>query len=88
MRQGLFSSDKNNKYQVDKTALRQLTVDQLAHGLQSRPGNVMAGLEGRTSLLVRLADALDERKEFFGEDGRPGNLLGKLHGAFVRRHII
>ncbi|OIW30366.1 DUF1688-domain-containing protein [Coniochaeta ligniaria NRRL 30616] len=75
---GLFSSNKNNKYQVDKTALRQLTVDQLAQGLQSRPGNVMAGLEGRTSLLVRLADALDEKKEFFGEDGRPGNMLDYL----------
>ncbi|KAB5516943.1 hypothetical protein GE09DRAFT_1179361 [Coniochaeta sp. 2T2.1] len=60
------------------TALRQLTVDQLAHGLQSKPGNVMAGLEGRTSLLVRLADALDQKKEFFGEDGRPGNLLDYL----------
>ncbi|KAH8908338.1 DUF1688-domain-containing protein [Coniochaeta sp. PMI_546] len=75
---GLFSSNKNNKYQVDKTALRQLTVGQLAQGLQSRPGNEMAGLEGRTSLLVRLADALDERKEFFGEEGRPGNMLDYL----------
>jgi hypothetical protein len=42
----------------------------------------MAGLEGRTQLLVRLADALDERKEFWGEDGRPGNMLGKFQGFF------
>lgn len=34
-------------------------------------------MEGRTQLLVRLADALDDRKEFFGENGRPGNMLGK-----------
>ena len=38
----------------------------------------MAGLEGRTQLLVRLADALDDRREFFGPNGRPGNMLGKL----------
>lgn len=56
-------------------------MDQLAQGLQSRPGNVMAGLEGRTSLLVRLADALDQKTEFFGQNGRPGNMLGKLRDA-------
>lgn len=37
----------------------------------------MAGLEGRTQLLIRLADALDANKEFFG-DGRPGHMLGEL----------
>lgn len=49
----------------------------MAKGLQSREGNEMAGLEGRTQLLVRLADALDSGSEFFGQNGRPGNLLGK-----------
>lgn len=36
----------------------------------------MAGIEGRAQLLIRLAGAL-KNKEFFGEDGRPGNMLGK-----------
>lgn len=36
----------------------------------------MAGLEGRTQLLIRLADALDGNKDFFGE-GRPGHMLGE-----------
>lgn len=81
--QGLFSSDKHNKFQVDKAALRQLTVEQLAQGLQSRPGNQIAGLEGRAQLLVRLGEALDERKELWGEDGRPGNMLGKLLRIFL-----
>jgi hypothetical protein len=75
---GLFSSNKDNKYQVDKDALRQLKVEQLAHGLQSGPGNEMAGLEGRTHLLVRLGDALAQKQEFFGENGRPGNMLDYL----------
>lgn len=49
----------------------------MAKGLQSKPGNEMAGLQGRTELLIRLADALDSNKEFFGEGGRPGNMLGE-----------
>lgn len=74
----MFSSNKDNKFQVDQAALRQLTVEQLALGLQCGPGNQMAGLEGRAQLLIRLAEALDESKEFFGEDGRPGNMLDHL----------
>ncbi|KAL1873217.1 hypothetical protein Daus18300_004037 [Diaporthe australafricana] len=72
---GMFSGDKASKYQVDKEGLRNLTVEQMAKGLQSKPGNEMAGLQGRTELLIRLADALDSNKEFFGENGRPGNML-------------
>lgn len=76
--QGVFSGDKANKYQVDKEGLRSLTVDKMAKGLQSREGNEMAGLEGRTQLLVRLADAMEASNDFFGQDGRPGNMLGKF----------
>jgi hypothetical protein len=74
--QGLFSSS-SNKYQADKEGLTQLTVEKLAQGLQSRPGNEMAGIEGRAQLLIRLGGALENR-EFFGEDGRPGNMLGRF----------
>ncbi|RWA03428.1 hypothetical protein EKO27_g11677, partial [Xylaria grammica] len=73
---GLFSGNPSNKYQVDKDGLRKLTVDQLAKGLQSRPGNEVAGLEGRAQLLIRLGDALAQKGDFFGEDGRPGNMIG------------
>lgn len=38
----------------------------------------MSGLEGRTSLLVNLARAMKGGPKFFGEDGRPGNMIGKL----------
>lgn len=62
---------------MDKVGLQQLTPEKLAAGLQSGPGNEMAGLEGRTELLIRLATAL-ENKEYFGENGRPGNMVGKL----------
>ncbi|KAK4040866.1 hypothetical protein C8A01DRAFT_35136 [Parachaetomium inaequale] len=73
---GLFSGT-SNKYQVDREGLRQLTVEKLAQGLQSGPGNEMAGIEGRAQLLIRLGRAL-ENKEFFGEDGRPGNMLDHI----------
>ena len=78
---GLFSGNKSNKHQVDKEGLKQLTVEKLAQGLQSNPSNEMAGLEGRAQLLIRLGETLAEKREFFGEDGRPGNMLGGLPGA-------
>ncbi|KAI6366325.1 hypothetical protein MCOR25_005142 [Pyricularia grisea] len=77
-KQGLFSSSKENKYQVDKDGLATLTVEKLAKGLQSEPGNELAGLEGRTNLLLRLGKALSESTEFWGEDGRPGNMVDHL----------
>jgi len=77
-KQGLFSGNKNNKYQVDKGGLQHLTVEKLAQGLQSQPGNEMAGIEGRAQLLLRLGNALAEKQEFFGEDGRPGNMLDHI----------
>ncbi|CAM1507882.1 Fc.00g047300.m01.CDS01 [Cosmosporella sp. VM-42] len=74
---GIFSGD-NNKFQVDKQGLQALTVEKLAAGLQSRPGNEMAGLEGRTEMLVRLAGALNDKPEYFGANGRPGNMIDHL----------
>ncbi|OTB09887.1 hypothetical protein K445DRAFT_323531 [Daldinia sp. EC12] len=75
---GLFSGNPNNKFQVDKEGLRNLTVEQLAKGMQSRPGNELAGLEGRAQLLIRLGNALSEKPDFFGADGRPGNMVDYL----------
>lgn len=56
-------------------ALKQLTVDALAKGLQVSPTNPIDGLDGRSSLLIRLGAALDNQ-QFFGVDSRPGNMLG------------
>ncbi|KAI0471456.1 DUF1688-domain-containing protein [Xylariaceae sp. FL0804] len=75
---GIFSSNPSNKFQVDAEGLRGLTVEQLAKGMQSGPGNELAGLEGRTQLLVRLADALADKRDFFGENARPGNMVDYL----------
>ncbi|KAI5461673.1 hypothetical protein BGZ63DRAFT_509102 [Mariannaea sp. PMI_226] len=77
---GLFSGNSSNKFQVDKDGLKALTLEKLTTSLQSRPGNEMAGLEGRTEMLVRLASALAAKDDFFGFDGRPGNLVDHLLG--------
>jgi hypothetical protein len=78
LQQGLFSGNASNKFQVDKEGLKALTVEKLTTSLQSKPGNEMAGLQGRTDMLVRLASALNDKDDFFGFDGRPGNLVGEF----------
>lgn len=73
---GLFSSDMSQPCRVDGTALKGLTVGHLQEGLQVSTHNPLVGLEGRTGLLVQLGHAMDDRT-FFGQEGRPGNMLGQ-----------
>lgn len=74
-RRGTFSSDPNQPFQVDSNGLSQLSVETLSKGLQVTTENSIEGLEGRTSLLVRLAGALGQ-KDYFGASARPGNMIG------------
>lgn len=74
---GLFSSNAEQPYQVDSDALKKLTPEKMAKGLQVTEENPIDGLEGRTHLLVRLSDAL-QNQEIFGPDHRPGNMLDYL----------
>lgn len=73
---GLFSGDAQQPCRVDAAALKNLSVEKLAKGLQVSPENPIAGLEGRSGLLIRLGDALGNTK-YFGRDARPGNMLGE-----------
>jgi hypothetical protein len=73
---GMFSSNPSEPCQVDSDGLRRLTVAAMARGLQVSEENPIDGLEGRTGLLIRLADAL-QNTELFGETMRPGNILGE-----------
>lgn len=74
---GHFSSDPEEPCQVDSAGLKKITVDVLAKGMQHSEQNQLAGLEGRAGLLIRLSDALSNNPDFFGDNARPGNLLGK-----------
>nr|XP_019012079.1 uncharacterized protein I206_02917 [Kwoniella pini CBS 10737]OCF50860.1 hypothetical protein I206_02917 [Kwoniella pini CBS 10737] len=71
---GLFSDDKEKKYQVNAAGLKKLTPDILAKHLQVSNENPMEGLEGRCNLLIKLGDALEERTDI-SKSGRPGDIL-------------
>jgi hypothetical protein len=81
-RAGMFSSDPNAPHQVDSAGLKKLDVAAVARGLQVNETNPIDGLEGRTSLLLRLAEAL-QNQEVFGLEARPGNMLGTVTGRIL-----
>lgn len=76
---GAFSSNPDQPHQVDSTGLKKITVETLAKGMQVSETNHMSGLEGRTGLLIRLAEAL-QNKQMFGKTARPGNMIGMCFG--------
>lgn len=71
---GAFSSDPE-LCQVDSAGLKKLDIATMARGLQVTESNPIDGLEGRTSLLLKLGEAL-QNQEVFGLEARPGNMLG------------
>ncbi|NJL87294.1 MAG: URC4/urg3 family protein [Leptolyngbyaceae cyanobacterium SM1_1_3] len=86
-KQGLFSSAAAQPWRVDAAGLKQLTLEQLAVGLQHRSENPLVGLEGRLRLLQRLGQALENQPRFFGQfcepaskqlSPRPGYLVNYL----------
>jgi hypothetical protein len=74
---GTFSSNPEEPCQVDSSGLKRLDVGIMARGLQVTETNPLDGLEGRTNLLLRLGEAL-QNQEVFGLEARPGNMLGTL----------
>jgi hypothetical protein len=76
--QGAFSSNPDNLYQTDATALQQLTAESLAIGFQATAENPLVGLEGRSQLLQKLGQTLQNAPELFGRAARPGNLVDYL----------
>lgn len=74
---GLFSSLENQPCQVDSDALKKLTIESMSRGLQVTPDNPIEGLQGRTSLLIKLGESL-LNQEIFGPEARPGNMLDYL----------
>jgi Protein of unknown function (DUF1688) len=59
-------------------ALKGLTDDALAEGLQVTASNPLSGLSGRAALLRRLGSTLGESPAVFSQNGlsRPGYMLG------------
>jgi hypothetical protein len=76
---GFFSTDVAMRPRVNSAALRSLTEDSLARGLQVGPANPLIGVGGRAKVLRSLGEALEKRPDFFGaEVQRPGNMVDYL----------
>jgi hypothetical protein len=76
---GMFSSDKNHPLRVDSEGLRALVADHLASAFQVRENNPMVGVEGRTVLLRRLGEAMQEQPEVFGQEvARPSGIYTQI----------
>jgi Protein of unknown function (DUF1688) len=77
---GLFGMS-NGLPQADSEALKQVTTTSISKAFQVSTDNPLVGVEGRTALLVRLAQALSERADLFGAEGRPGRIFDRLVGS-------
>ena len=77
---GCFSSNPQNPFQVDATALQKLSLADLELGFQVSDKNPMVGLPGRLALLQSLGRALQGKAKIFNrnETLRPGHLIDSL----------
>ncbi len=80
-RAGLFSGDPNRALRADAEGLERVQEKDLGAAFQARPGNPLAGLSGRASLMRNLGAALRRRPDLFGiENPRVGHLFDYLRG--------
>ena len=56
--------------------LERLTEDLFKSSFQITEQNPLDGVEGRLRLVQALSNALRSKPEYFGKEGRPGNLIG------------
>ncbi|TFK21004.1 DUF1688-domain-containing protein [Coprinopsis marcescibilis] len=77
---GFFSSVEGQPFQVDAQGLLKVTPQRVADAMQVSEQNPMVGVDGRANLLSSLGTALKANPEFFGKDGRPGNIVDFLAG--------
>ncbi|CAJ0847419.1 17789_t:CDS:2 [Entrophospora sp. SA101] len=86
---GIFSSQENQPHQVNADKLINISVNDVSKSFQVNDNNLLAGLEGRSNLLVRLGHALKSHPEFFKLNDnlppRPGNLLDYLLSNSIKQ---
>ena len=74
---GLFGGSAGSpRAQAD--ALQRLKIADISDAFQVSAHNPLVGLEGRTALLTRLANALTARPDLFGTAARPGHMFDYL----------
>lgn len=64
-----------------------MTNEKLATGFQVSDNNPILGLDSRAALLRSLGGSLLESPDIFGEQGRPGNLVGKMASPIAQPMI-
>jgi Protein of unknown function (DUF1688) len=74
---GLFGGSIQSPI-AQASSLAKVTAADIAKTFQVTPTNPLVGLEGRTSLLVRLSSALAANSMFFGSQARPGGMFDYL----------
>jgi hypothetical protein len=85
---GFFSGMPDQPHRVDAAGLSRVTVDGTQVAMQvDAATNPMSGIEGRTSLLTGLAKALLGHPEFFGAEGRPGNLIDYISTQSIKNEL-
>ena len=86
---GLFSADPRDPLQVDASALANLAVADVAHGLQVSDTNPLVGLGGRVALLRSLGQLAASRPDVFGRQDtpRPGGLFDQLAAHAENRRL-
>ncbi|KAF8740912.1 hypothetical protein AX14_006660 [Amanita brunnescens Koide BX004] len=76
---GFFSSNSDNFYQVDAKGLSQLSASKLEEGMQADENtNPIVGIAGRAGLLYNLGTCLNNTQYFGEAPGRPGNMIDFL----------
>jgi hypothetical protein len=76
---GFFSTDPAMKARVNSLALKSVTEQSLARGMQVSRSNPLLGVGGRAQILQKLGHALENCPEFFGSEvPRPGNMVDFL----------
>ncbi len=77
---GLFSADPREPLRADAKALANLSVADVARGLQVSDANPLVGLDGRVDLLRNLGKLVSSKPDIFGrhDTPRPGGLFDQL----------
>jgi len=76
--EGAFSSRHDDPLRADAEGLARMDSESIARGFQVSKDNPLVGLEGRVGLLRSLGQALNTRRDVFGEDPRVGGIVDYL----------
>lgn len=77
---GELSQLTKEPFRIDAERLLNFNRSKLRQALQVKDTNPLEGLAGRANLIAKLGQVLGEHPEYFGEEGRLGNLLSYMLG--------